>query len=147
MCGLSWLSFVDVEWTKSWHVPLAPQNLPFLCTVPLLLLRWTLQTHLCPLVHLCDMRTIMIVYSVLLNVMQDCRRWTYVLSCQRGTALHVMWTASHSMSFCSMPSGAVSVCNQIAQCDEDVTTSFLSSLKVPSFISCGMLLSYKYRLL
>ena len=21
MCGLSWLSFVDEEWAKSWHMP------------------------------------------------------------------------------------------------------------------------------
>lgn len=147
MCGLPWLSFVDLVWPKLWHMPGkcngTSKLATFLCTISLLLPRWTLPTHSCPLVHLPDMWTIMIVYSVLFNVMQECCCWTYVLSCQSGTALHVMWTASHSMSFCNMSSGAVNVCNQIAHSEGIVTTSFLSSLRVMSFISHGMLLFVK----
>ena len=134
-------------WTKLWYMPGecngASKLAPYLCIIPFLFPRWMLPTHSCPLVHLSDARTIMIVYSVLLNVMQECCCWTYVLSCQSGTALLVLWTASHSMSFCSMSCGAVSVCNQIAHSEGNVTTSFLSSSKVMSFISHGMLLFVK----
>jgi len=42
-----------------------------------------------------------------------------------------------------MSSGTVSVCNQIAHSEGNVTTSFLSSLKVMSLINRGMLLFVK----
>ena len=144
---IPWLLFVDLVWAILWHMPGkcngTSKLAPFLCAVPLLLPRWTLPTRSCPLVRLSDVRTIMIVYSLLLNIMQERCCWTYVLSCQSGTALHVRWTASHSMSFCSMSSGAVSVCNQIAHSEGNVTNSFLLNLKAMSFISCGMLLFVK----